>query len=200
MPTDKEYALLLKHTLAATNKQRPKTTSDYLAEDNHSDMDTQANVISNTPDLSFLRSSNPAIQRAGLTSANILILQRTIGNRAVRSLIQRTKVNQTIQRVTKSRLYVGNLSFNTSRESIEATFAAAGGVREVAMPTDRETGQPRGFAFVTMDSSQAAENAISQLNGCMLDGRPLKVNEAQERQGSRSGGGGGRGSGGSNGY
>ena len=88
-----------------------------------------------------------------------------------------------------NRLYVGNLSFNTSRESIEAMFAAAGQVREVAMPTDRETGQPRGFAFVTMGTPQEANNAISQLNGAMLDGRSLRVNEAQERPG----GGGGRG-------
>ena len=96
-----------------------------------------------------------------------------------------------------NKLYVGNLSFNTSRESIEALFAAAGQVREVAMPTDRETGQPRGFAFVTMGTAQEANNAISQINGAMLDGRPLRVNEAQERPaggggGGRSGGGRGR--------
>jgi cold-inducible RNA-binding protein len=60
------------------------------------------------------------------------------------------------------------------------------------MPTDRETGQPRGFAFVTMGSAQAANSAISQLNGTMLDGRSLKVNEAQERP-AGGGGGGGRG-------
>jgi RNA recognition motif-containing protein len=95
-----------------------------------------------------------------------------------------------------NRLYVGNLSFNTSRESLEAMFASAGQVREVAMPTDRETGQPRGFAFVTMGSPQEANTAIAQLNGTMLDGRPLKVNEAQERPGGGGGGGGGRGFGG----
>jgi RNA recognition motif-containing protein len=100
-----------------------------------------------------------------------------------------------------NRLYVGNLSFNTSRESIESLFAAAGQVREVAMPTDRETGQPRGFAFVTMGTAQEANNAISQLNGTMLDGRPLRVNEAQERTdgGGRGGGGGGGGRGGGGG-
>ncbi len=92
-----------------------------------------------------------------------------------------------------NRLYVGNLSFNTSRESIEAMFAATGQVREVAMPTDRETGQPRGFAFVTMGDATEANNAISQLNGAMLDGRALGVNEAQERPGGGGGGGGGRG-------
>jgi cold-inducible RNA-binding protein len=98
-----------------------------------------------------------------------------------------------------NRLYVGNLSFSTSRESIEAMFAAAGEVREVAMPTDRETGQPRGFAFVTMGTAQEANSAISQLNGAMLDGRALRVNEAQERP-AGGGGGGGRGGGGGGGY
>ncbi len=93
-----------------------------------------------------------------------------------------------------NRLYVGNLSYNTTRESLETAFASAGAVREVAMPTDRETGQPRGFAFVTMGSAQDANSAIAQLNGMMLDGRSLKVNEAQERSFGGGGGGfGGRG-------
>jgi RNA recognition motif-containing protein len=101
-----------------------------------------------------------------------------------------------------NRLFVGNLSFSTTRETIEAAFSAAGPVLEVAIPTDRETGQPRGFAFVTMGSNQAAEKAISDLNGTMLNGRALKVNEAQERTerggrgGGFGGGGGGRGGGG----
>jgi len=101
-----------------------------------------------------------------------------------------------------NRLYVGNLSFNTSRESLEAAFKAAGDVLEISMPTDRETGQMRGFAFVTMGSAQAANSAISQLNGAMLDGRNLKVNEAQERPqgGGGGGGGGGRGGGGRDRY
>ena len=80
-----------------------------------------------------------------------------------------------------NRLYVGNLSFHTTKPSIEAAFASAGEVREVAIPTDRETGQARGFAFVTMATAEAASAAISTLNGLMLDGRPLRVNEAQER-------------------
>jgi cold-inducible RNA-binding protein len=92
-----------------------------------------------------------------------------------------------------NRLYVGNLSFGTTREALEAAFASAGNVHEVAMPTDRETGQPRGFAFVTMGTAQEANAAIAQLNGLMLDGRPLRVNEAQERTGGGGGGGGGRG-------
>jgi len=100
-----------------------------------------------------------------------------------------------------NRLYVGNLSYNTAQADLEAAFRAVGDVQEVAIPTDRETGQPRGFAFVTMGSASAAQAAIAQLNGTMLDGRPLRVNEAQERQqrggfgGGGGGGGGGRGGG-----
>lgn len=89
-----------------------------------------------------------------------------------------------------NRLYVGNLSFSTTRETLEAAFAAAGEVRDISIPTDRDSGQPRGFAFVTMGSAHAATSAISQLNGSLLDGRPLRVNEAQERP--MRGGGGGR--------
>jgi RNA recognition motif-containing protein len=98
-----------------------------------------------------------------------------------------------------TRLYVGNLSFNTTQASLEAAFAAIGEVREVAMPTDRETGQFRGFAFVTMGNAQAADAAIAQLNGQMLEGRPMKVNEAQERP-PRGGGGGFGGGGGGGGF
>jgi cold-inducible RNA-binding protein len=94
-----------------------------------------------------------------------------------------------------NRLFVGNLSFATTQASIEAAFAVAGDVTEVAIPVDRTTGQPRGFAFVTMGNAQAAANAISQLNGSILDGREIRVDEAQERPqrsgGFRDGGGGG---------
>jgi RNA recognition motif-containing protein len=95
-----------------------------------------------------------------------------------------------------NRLYVGNLSFNTTSETVQEAFSAAGEVREVTMPTDRETGQPRGFAFVTMGSAEAASKAIEQMNGTVLDGRPLRVNEAQERPSGGGGGGGGGGYGG----
>jgi RNA recognition motif-containing protein len=93
-----------------------------------------------------------------------------------------------------NRLYVGNLSFNTSRDALQDMFATAGEVREIAMPTDRETGQPRGFAFVTMGDAAQAAAAIEQFDGAKLDGRALKVNEAQERP-PRGGGGGGGGGG-----
>jgi len=102
-----------------------------------------------------------------------------------------------------NRLFVGNLSFNTTQETVEALFAGMGEVREVALPTDRETGRPRGFAFVTMADAQAAQNAIAQLNGSELDGRQIRVDEAQERSGGggghRGGGGGGGGFGGGGG-
>jgi cold-inducible RNA-binding protein len=93
-----------------------------------------------------------------------------------------------------NRLYVGNLSFNTSSDTLRAAFAECGEVTDVHIVTDRETGQPRGFGFVTMGTSQDAEKAMQKMNGATLDGRQLRVNEAEERP--RSGGGGGGGGGG----
>jgi len=90
-----------------------------------------------------------------------------------------------------NRVYVGNLSFDTTRESLEAAFSAVGQVSEISMPTDRESGRLRGFAFVTMGSAQDASGAIAQLNGSTLDGRALRVDEARERSaggGRRDGG------------
>ncbi len=86
-----------------------------------------------------------------------------------------------------NRLYVGNLSFQASSESLRETFSAAGEVSEVQIVMDRDTGRSRGFAFVTMGTTQGAQKAIAELNGALLDGRSLRVNEAEERQ--RGGGG-----------
>jgi RNA recognition motif-containing protein len=95
-----------------------------------------------------------------------------------------------------SKLYVGNLAYTTTEDSLRAAFAADGRkVQEVAIPSDRETGRPRGFAFVTMGSDADAKSAIAALDGKDLDGRSLKVNEAQDRP-QRSGGGFGGGGGG----
>ena len=94
-----------------------------------------------------------------------------------------------------NRLYVGNLSFHSTADAVRAAFAACGEVTDVHLVSDRETGRSRGFAFVTMGTDEAAQKAMAEMNGAMLDGRPLKVNEAQERQ-SRGGGGGGGGYGG----
>ena len=96
-----------------------------------------------------------------------------------------------------NRLYVGNLSFNTSADALREAFAEFGDVEDVHVVTDRATGQPRGFGFVTMGTSQAAQSAIAKMNGAMLDGRPLRVNEAEDRP--RGGGGGGFGGGGGGG-
>ena len=90
------------------------------------------------------------------------------------------------------KLYVGNLSFDTSESALKAAFAAHGEVEEVAVITDRDTGQPRGFAFVTMGDDNAARAAMDALDGKDLDGRALKVNEAKAKTGGGGGGGGGR--------
>src|SRR5215831_5473936 len=94
------------------------------------------------------------------------------------------------------RLYVGNLSYNTTELGLREAFGQIGTVADVKVVMDRETGRPRGFAFVEMSSDQEAQQAIEQLNGRELDGRALKVNEAQERAGGGGRGGGGRGGGG----
>ncbi len=94
-----------------------------------------------------------------------------------------------------NRLYVGNLSFNSNKESLQQAFSSFGEITDVHLVSDRETGQSRGFGFVTMGTAEAAQRAIREMNGAMLDGRALKVNEAEERQ-SRGGGGGGGGRGG----
>jgi RNA recognition motif-containing protein len=99
-----------------------------------------------------------------------------------------------------SKLYVGNLNFTTTEDTLRAAFAAKGRtVREVAIPSDRETGRPRGFAFVTMGSDADAKAAIADLDGKDLDGRSLKVNEAQDKPRTGGGGGGGGGYGGGGG-
>ena len=85
------------------------------------------------------------------------------------------------EKVISVKLFVCNLSFNTTKEEIEALFAQAGQVEEVFLPTDRATGRMRGFAFVTMDSAEAASTAIERFNDHELGGRQLRVNEATER-------------------
>src|SRR2546422_3861151 len=94
-----------------------------------------------------------------------------------------------------TKLYVGNLSFNTTENELQELFSQAGAVQEVTLMQDRFTGKSRGFAFVTMGSEQDAQNAISKLNGQTVEGRALTVNEARPRE-TRPPGGGGRGYGG----
>ncbi|HEY3805621.1 MAG TPA: RNA-binding protein [Kofleriaceae bacterium] len=97
-----------------------------------------------------------------------------------------------------TRLFVGNLSFNTTQDVIATRFGAIGEVVNVSVMTDRETGRSRGFAFVEMASDAAAQKAIAELDGTELDGRSMRVDVAQERR-SRDGGGGGGGGGGDRG-
>lgn len=81
-----------------------------------------------------------------------------------------------------TRLFVGNLSFNTTEETLRGVFAEVGlNTTEIKMVTDRETGRPRGFAFVEMVDQASATKAMDALNGRELDGRELNVNEARER-------------------
>jgi RNA recognition motif-containing protein len=92
------------------------------------------------------------------------------------------------------KLYVGNLSFNSTEDTIRTQFANFGEVINVNLITDRETGRLRGFGFVEMDD-EGAKAAIAGMNGKELDGRSLKVNEAEDKpRSSGGGGGGGRGS------
>lgn len=91
-----------------------------------------------------------------------------------------------------TKLFVGNLSFNTSENDLQDAFAAHGVVTEANLMTDRTTGRPRGFAFVTMSSPEEAQKAIDAMNGASLDGRNLTVNEARPKA-ERAGGGFGEG-------
>jgi len=90
-----------------------------------------------------------------------------------------------------TKLYVGNLPFNTTENELQELFSQAGAVQEVMLMQDKFTGKSRGFAFVTMGSDQDAQNAISQINGKQLEGRALTVNEARPREARPPGGGGG---------
>jgi cold-inducible RNA-binding protein len=94
-------------------------------------------------------------------------------------------------------IFVGNLSFQTTQEELQAAFATYGNVERVNIVTDRDSGQPRGFAFVEMTDRSAAEAAISNLNGSDLNGRAMNVNEARPKP--QGGGGHGRGGGGGGG-
>jgi cold-inducible RNA-binding protein len=101
------------------------------------------------------------------------------------------------------KLYVGNLPYSATEQSLETTFAAHGRVESVKLITDRDTGQSKGFGFIEMSSDAEAKAAIAALNGTDLDGRPMTVNEAKPQVkksgGGYGGGGGGYGGGGGRG-
>ncbi len=100
-----------------------------------------------------------------------------------------------------TKLYVGNLSFDTSESQLREMFGQAGAIRSVTIPMDRATDRPRGFAFVEMETGADALNAIKMFDGKEVDGRTIRVSEArppeQRSGGERRGGGGGFGGGGS---
>jgi RNA recognition motif-containing protein len=98
-----------------------------------------------------------------------------------------------------NKLFVGNLSFNTTENDLQDAFAAHGTVTETNLMMDRATNRPRGFGFVTMSTPEEAQKAIDAMNGKELDGRALTVNIARPREERSGGGGGGRGFGGGGG-
>jgi len=103
-------------------------------------------------------------------------------------------------------MYVGNLSYDVTQEELQALFEAHGAVSDVFIVKDRESGRPRGFAFVTMETKESMDAAIEALNGADFMGRNLAINEARPREerpsggGGYGGGGGGRGGNGGGGY
>ena len=97
-------------------------------------------------------------------------------------------------------IFVGNLSYQTTESELEAAFAAFGAVERVSVVRDRDTGQPRGFAFVEMTNAAEAANAISVMNGREINGRALNVNQARPREERGGGGGGNRESGSGGGF
>src|SRR2546430_14005403 len=97
-----------------------------------------------------------------------------------------------------TKLYVGNLAFQTTSQELQELFATAGTVESASVVEDRDTGRSRGFAFVEMSTKEEATATIDQFNGKEVGGRALKVNEAKPRE-NRGGGGGGRGLGGGRG-
>lgn len=91
------------------------------------------------------------------------------------------------------RLYVGNLPYTSNEDELRRLFELAGSIDSVYLPTDRQTGQPRGFGFVEMTNNTDAENAIRMYDGYALGGRQIRVNQAREREERGGYGGGGRG-------
>lgn len=91
------------------------------------------------------------------------------------------------------KLYIGNIAYTTTEQSLRDAFSQYGAVEDVAVIMDRETGRPRGFAFVTMKNDAEGREAVEQLNGSQLDGRTIAVNEARPKTGGGGGAGGGGG-------
>src|ERR1051325_7251882 len=116
-----------------------------------------------------------------------MILDPVVGNS-----LWKVAVSRTVKIIMNNKLFVGNLSFNTTENDLQDAFAAFGTVTEANLMMDRTTNRPRGFGFVTMSSAEEAQKAIDGLNGKELDGRALTVNLAPPREERAGGGGGGR--------
>ena len=119
---------------------------------------------------------------------------RSIEERST-GLAARVVISESREEKMSKKLFVGSLSWNTNDDELRRAFEGFGEVTDAKVISDRETGRSRGFGFVTFAEADSANSAIEQMNGSMLDGRTINVNEAQER-GPRGGGGRGRGGGG----
>lgn len=91
--------------------------------------------------------------------------------------------------MNQRKIYIGNLSYNTTEDSVRDAFNSFGEIEDLILIKDRDTGRLKGFGFITFDSSEAADKAEAEMNGCQLDGRAIKVSIAQEK---KAGGGGDR--------
>jgi cold-inducible RNA-binding protein len=125
-----------------------------------------------------------------------VILSVVIRNPVFRERSGKNAVHHQPFKMMNTKMYVGNLSFDSTEQDLRELFSTHGEVTEVFMPMDRETSRPRGFAFVTMDSAEAMSAAIGAVNGQAFQGRPLTVNEAKPQQSNGGGGGFGGGGGG----
>jgi len=114
-----------------------------------------------------------------------MILDPAFGNS-----LWKASVSRTVKSYMSNKLFVGNLSFNTTENALQDMFAEFGTVTEANLMMDRATNRPRGFGFVTMSSDEEAQKAIEAMNGKSIDGRALTVNVAKPRE-ERSGGSGG---------
>ena len=131
-----------------------------------------------------------SLSRHGESSSelrSVMILDPMFGNS-----LWKVPVCRTVKHHMSNKLFVGNLSFNTTQNDLQDAFAAFGTVTETNLMMDRETGRPRGFGFITMSSDEEAQKAIEAMNGKTIDGRALTVNVAKPREERTGGGGGGR--------
>jgi RNA recognition motif-containing protein len=114
----------------------------------------------------------------------------------VREQSKKQQIVRAVTNLMNSKMYVGNLAWSATETDIRELFSQYGTVTDVAIPTDRESGRPRGFAFVTMETKEGMDAAIAGLNGKDFLGRPLTINEARPREDRPAYGGGGGGGGG----